>query len=276
MDYKIIVDSCCDLTEELEEKLGAATVSLSIHLGEDEYRDDRSLEIKSFMAKMKECTSKIGTSAPSPGEYRDAFVNAKHAFCLPITSKLSASYSSAKAGQALAHEEGVDDIHVFDTESATAGQVLLAVKIRELLDNGFSKSDIISKIDAFIKEMKTYFVLENHDNLIKNGRMSKITSKLLGALDIKLIMKAKDGAIASAAKTRGEKKMLERIIELIRESGRKPEENQLVITHCNNDRLADILKELIKTNFNFKEIIVLHTRGIATVYADDQGIVMAF
>lgn len=277
MEYKIIADSCCDMSPELRERLGVISVPLTMTLGEQEYRDDDALDLRGYMACMRVCPTRIGSAAPAPGLYADAFLKAGRAFAITLSSKLSASYASAVDGMGLALDEGAKEAHVFDSKSASAGEVLLAVKIREYLDKGLSFGEVVAKIESFIKDMKTYFVLDEYDNLIKNGRMGKLTSKVIGALGIRLIMGSDgDGQIAAFAKPRGEERMLARLVQYITESGRKPEESQLVISHCNNPGLAGKLAALVRKTCRFKEILIVQTRGISSMYANEKGIILAF
>ena len=277
MDYKIVVDSCCDIGPEMREKLGIISVPLILMLEEKEFVDDKSLVLSDFMAKMKACVGKIGSAAPSPAAYMDAFINAGKSFAVTLSSQLSASYSSAKAGLALALESKDVESYVFDSKSASAAEILIVMKIRDFLDKGLHRQEIISHVENFIKNMKTYFVLENHDNLVKNGRMNKLSSKVLGALDIKLVMGADDeGKIKLYSKPRGERRMIERLVSLVGESGRKTETENLVITHCNNPGLAEKLAAEIKNRFTFKEIFILPTGGLSSLYADNKGVIMAF
>jgi EDD domain protein, DegV family len=277
MDYKIVVDSCCDLDPELREKFGVISVPLTLMLEEKEFVDDKSLVLSDFMAKMKACVGKIGSAAPSPAAYMDAFISAGKSFAVTLSSQLSASYSSAKAGLDLLRESEDVESYIFDSKSASAAEILIVLKIRSFLDKGLHRQEIISHVENFISNMKTYFVLENHDNLVKNGRMNKLSAKVLGALDIRLVMGADvEGKIKLYSKPRGEKRMIERLVSLVGESGRKTETENLVITHCNNPGLAEKLAAEIKNRFTFKEILVLPTGGLSSLYADDQGVIMAF
>ena len=94
----------------------------------------------------------------------------------------------------MAREEGAE-VHVFDSKSGSAGEVLLALKISDMIRSGFKKPAIIASIESFIRQMKTYFVLDSLDNLIKNGRIGKITGKIISALNIRPVMGADDGSI---------------------------------------------------------------------------------
>jgi len=277
MKYKIIADSCCDLTPGLKEKLGVTHVPLTLRLGSKEYFDDERLDLDGFMSEMKVCKEKVGSAAPAPYCFQEAIEKAKQAFVITISDKLSGSYNSAVAGKNSAQENGEVFAHVFDSKSAAAGEALIAVKLRELIKLEMSRDNIIQTINQFIDDMKTYFLLENYDNLQKNGRMSKVTGSLATIFDIKLLMGLDgNGSIALIAKQRGINRAIDKIISLIKESGRKTEGENIIISHCNNPDLAERLTDTIRRLYNFKEIFVIPMKGLSSLYADDKGIVVAF
>ncbi len=277
MEYKIIVDSCCDMTAQLKKRLGVMAIPLIMRLGQKEFTDDESLDLTGFMAEMKACTERVGSASPAPFLYKKAIESARNSFVVTLSSQLSGSYASAVMGKSYAEESGKADTHVFDSKSASAGEVLVAVKIRELLQNGMSKSHIIPTVNHFIENMKTYFVLERYDNLLKNGRLSKIKGKLISVLNIKLVMGSDgNGNIALYDKFRGSKQMIEKLLSFIESSGKKTHGENLVISHCNNLSMAKQLVAAIEQKYHFKEIFIVPTGGISSLYADDKGIVMAF
>lgn len=273
-DYKIIADSCCDMTPQLRKRLDVTSIPFSMMLGSKEFVDDEHLDLPMFMSAMKACTEKTGSSAPNPFLYQSAMEEAKNSFVITISGKLSGSYANAIIGQQTAEDANT---HVFDSKSAVAGEILIAIKIRELIKSGMPRANIIETVNKFIDNMKTYFVLENHDNLLKNGRLGKITGKLIQALNIKLVMGSNgDGDIALYAKPFGINQMIEKLLDFIVDSGRKTADENIVISHCNNPGLATQLKAAVEKRFNFKEIFVVPTGGLSSLYSDDKGIVMAF
>lgn len=278
MDPKIVVDSCCDVTPEQCEKYGITVVPLTMTLGERSIVDDDNVDLTQFMKDMKNCKERIGSAAPSPVLYKDAFIKAGHSYAVTLSNNLSGSYSSAMVGKDLAIEEAPEtDTHVFNSKSASAGEVLLAVKIGEMINSGIQKSTIIESIENFISQMKTYFVLESIENLLKNGRIGKVKGKIIETLGIKPIMGADgDGNIALFSNARGEKQIIEKLADTIRKSGRDIRDGCLVIAHCNNPTLASKLKEAVKSKYSFKDILIVPTRGISSIYANDKGVVMAF
>jgi len=277
MEYKIIVDSCCDMTPQLAAALGIITVPLTLRLGAKEFTDDEALDLPGFMAEMGACTGKVGSAAPAPYAFMEAMVAAGRSFVVTLSNQLSATYASAEIGKTYAAESGTTDVHIFDTKSACAGETLVAVKLRELLSKGLPTEQIIKTINHFIDNMKTYFVLERYDNLVKNGRLSKVTERIVTVMNIKLVMGADGtGNIALFAKTLGTRQMLEKLLSLIKESGRPTSGESVVISHCNNLPLAQRLSDMIRQRFDFKDIHIVPTRGVGSMYADEKGIVMAF
>jgi len=278
MDQKIVVDSCCDVTPELCEKYGIITVPLTLTLGERQITDDDKLDLSGFMEDMKNCRERIGSAAPSPVLYKEAFIKAGQSFAVTLSSNLSGSYDSAMVGREMALEDEPEtEVHVFDSRSASAGEVLIALKIGEMIRAGIQQSKVISLVEDFIKQMKTYFVLENIDNLLKNGRIGKVTGKIISVLNIKPIMGSDgEGNIALFSHARGEKQIIQKLADTIEKSGRDMSGGSLVIAHCNNPGLAQRLMEAIKARYGFKDILIVPTRGISTVYANDKGLVMAF
>ena len=277
MECKIIADSCCDLTHELEEKLGVTHIPLTMRLGDKEFSDDKNLDLEGFMTEMKACKEKVSSAAPAPHFFQNAIEKAKQSFVITLSEKLSGSYNSAIAGKELAEENGAASAHVIDSKSAAAGEALVAIKLWELMQNGMAENVIIQTINRFIDDMKTYFLLESYDNLQKNGRMSKVSGAIATILNIKLLMGSDgNGSIALVSKQRGINKAIDKIVSLIKESGRKIEGENLVISHCNNPDLAERLTDAIRRLYNFKEIFIIPMRGLSSMYADDKGIVLAF
>ena len=271
MDYKIIVDSSSDLTPELEAAMGITTVPLHLRLGQKEYMDDANLNLAAFMEEMKACKEKVGTAAATPAAFADAMT--QDAFVVTVSAKLSATYSNAM----LAAEDAPVDVHVFDSKTASAGGTLVALKIRELVSKGLPKQQIIESINSFIDGTKTYLVLERFENLIKNGRLGVLKGRIASVLNVKLILGADgQGEISLHAKVRGTKAMLDKMLSLISASGRSTTGENVVISHCNNQSLADQLAGLIRQKFDFKEIFIIPTRGTSSLYGDNKGIIMAF
>ena len=278
MGFKIVGDSCCDLTDELKTKMNVEIVPLTINVEEKIYVDDDSLNTIELLADMKRSPKTPKTSCPSPNDYIEAYGEDEDVYVTTLSSQLSGSYNSAVLAKKLFLEKDSNKfIHVFDSKSASTGQALIAIKVYEFIEAGFKREEVVEKVEAYISEMKTFFILESLDNLIKAGRIGLLKGKLATILSIVPIMKSnEEGQIDLSEKVRGSKKALKRLIEMVGEQGVKLEERILAITHCNCLEKAIEFKEEIAKIYNFKDIQIFETHGISTVYANDGGLIISF
>ncbi len=278
MKSKIVADSCCDLNVDLKQRLKVDLVPLTIEIDGHRILDDESMDTGLLLQQMKDSTNAPKTSCPSPGDYMERFKTGDNIFVVTLSSALSGSYSSALLAKNMYQEQDKEKfIHVFDSLSASIGETLISMKIHELIEEKLENHTIVDKVNRYIKEMKTFFVLESLDNLIKSGRLSKVKGKLASVLNIKPIM-GEDGTgnIREVEKVRGSNKAIRRLIEIIGEQGERLEEKVIGIAHCNALEKARHMKEEILRRYRFKDIIIVNTAGISTVYANEGGIIIAF
>lgn len=278
MAVKIVADSSCDLSREMKENMNIDIAPLILQLGDKNYLDDESLDTRDYVKAMGESENSPKTSCPSPEDYMKRYQGDESIFVVTLSNKLSGSYNSAILAKNIFLEEiGEKFIHVFDSFSASAGETLIALKINELAKKNFSDIEIVEKVTSYIKEMKTFFLLESLDHLAKAGRLNPIVAKLANMLSIKPIMGAtEEGTIKLVEKTRGYKKAFKRFVEIIGEEGSNLEEKVLGIAHCNAlDKALNFKDEVLK-KYNFKDIVIVEMGGLSSTYADDGGIVVAF
>ena len=198
-----------------------------------------------------------------------------------LSGKLSGSYNAACVGREMVLERSPEKkIHIFDSESASAGETLIALMLRDRIDGGHSFEDIVAEMTAFIARMKTRFVLEDLSNLVKNGRISKVAGLLSGMLSLRPIMGDDGhGSIAAIEKVRGTQNAMHRLVERVAEETASDEPNSLtlVLSYCNCPERAMMLKkEFLEKCAALREVILVPTSGLSTVYAYDGGIVLAY
>jgi DegV family protein with EDD domain len=278
MTIKIIADSSCDLNDEIKKQLHIHIAPLILQLGDKTFIDDDSLDVKNYVKEMGECKIAPKTACSSPNDYMKMYEGPESTFVVTLSSVLSGSYNSAVLAKNLFLDEvGNKCIQVFDSLSASAGETLVVLKIYELGKLNLVDMEIVDKVTRYIKEMKTFFLLENLEHLAKAGRLNPIVAKIASMLSIKPIMGgAEDGSIKLIEKVRGYKKAFRRLVEIIGEEGKNFEEKILGIAHCNCLDRALALKEEALALYNFKDIIIVEMSGLSSTYADDGGIVIAF
>lgn len=277
MNYKIIADSCCDVTEEMKKETGVELVPLTMRIEDKEYVDDDTLDINSYLMDMKNSKTAPKTSCPSIQDFIDRFTGSDNIFVVTVSSSLSGTYNAAMQAKNIFLEEFKDKfIHIFDSMSAVAGETLVHLKIHEYLKNNLRNGEVVERVNRYINEMKTFFLLENMDNLVKSGRLNPIVAKAATILNIKPIMGEKNGTIRLVDKVRGYERAFQRLVDIIGEEGSRLEEKVLGIAHCNCLERAMKFKEQVLKRYPFKDIVVMEMGGVSSTYANQGGIVIAF
>ena len=275
---RLVMDSGCDLTDDMKSgKIPVEFIPLNLQVGEKIYIDDRDLDMAKYVEDMESYPGRIQTSAPSPELYLDAFKKEGSIFVVTLSAKLSGSYSSAMLAKQMYLEEfGEKFIHIIDGMSACVGGTVIALRVHECIKKNFSDSEIVAAVEKFMSEMRTIFILEKFDNLVKNGRIKPYIAKIATLLSIKVIGGAKDGEIEMVDKARGYKKAVARMIDIIQKDKIDFEDRILAITHIQCLERALEIKDEVMKRIKFKDIVICEGRGIASTYSQKGGIVLSY
>ncbi|MEG2870798.1 MAG: DegV family protein [Clostridium sp.] len=277
MTYKIIGDSCLDLTDELKKDPHFQTIPLTLQVDDVQVIDDESFDQKSFLQLVKNGKGCPKTACPSPERFKEAFeCDAEAVFAVTLSSHLSGTYNAAVLGKELYEEEYGADKHivVIDSLSASSGELNIALKIQELCESLTEFDEVVRQTKLYRDNMQTYFVLESLDFLRKNGRLTGLQAFFATTLNIKPIMAGDKGVIIKLEQARGMNKALARMIEIAIANGGDTSGKRLIIAHCNNRDRAEQVRDLIVHQTSFRDVVITNTAGVATVYAGDGGIVL--
>ena len=277
--YKIIIDSCGELPEELKADGHFCNVPLEIEVDGYHITDDETFDQKDFLQRVKNCIHSPKSACPSPERYMTAFEGeAEHVYVITLSGKLSGSYNSAVLAAQLYNEEHEDtkQIHVFNSRSASIGETLIGLKVQEMEENGLAFEEVVAQVEEYISSMNTFFVLETLETLRKAGRLSNLKALVANTLNIKPVMgSTKEGMIQQLGQARGMKKALNKMVEDMLKVTKNCENRVLAIAHCNCPERAEFVKEAIEKVAKFKKIVIVNTAGVSSMYANDGGLIMA-
>ena len=273
MKYQILVDSASDLLSNYihDDDIGFKVIPLTINVNDKEYVDNDNLNIEEMLKDMHS-SKKNSSACPAPESFLQEFDNAQYTFIVTITSKLSGCYNSAcVAKQSYSKPE---NIHVIDSKAVSGTEMLIVDKLVELIKQGLSFEEIIKEITEYRNKKSLYFILQKFDNLINNGRMSKIAGLIASTLVIRPICIAHEGEIKIAKKIIGIKNTFSKLVQMICDKARDFSKETLIITHCYAEDEANTIKDDLEKKCNFKEIRVLPMRGLCSYYALEKGLII--
>ncbi|HIV12286.1 MAG: DegV family protein [Clostridiales bacterium] len=277
MSFKVIVDSCGELTPEMKADARFESAALTLMVGGEEIVDDETFDQAEFLRKVAACPECPKSACPSPERYQEAFLGEEeHLYAVTLSAELSGSYNSAVLGKSLALEKHPEKkIHVFNSRSASVGETLIAKKIAECEEKGMSFSRVVDTVEKYIDSQVTYFVLENLETLRKNGRLSKVKAFVASALKIKPVMgSTPEGTICQLDQARGINKALVKMVDYIVSGAENTENKVLAISHCNCRERAEMVRDAILEKIQVKDTILLDTAGVSSMYANDGGVIV--
>ena len=213
---RIITDSGSDCMAPYPENL--TVIPLTIHFGDEEYRDGVTIDHKTFYEKLTSGNQLPTTSLVPPGDFADAFRSAREAgetvVAVVLSSKLSGTYQSAvlAAGD-------FDNVYVVDSLNATVGLQVLVRYALELADRGLGAARIAQELEQAKGHVNLLGMPDTLEYLQRGGRISKTAAVLGGVLSIKPVLRLIDGVVVMIGKARGSKNGNNYLIQEVTRSG---------------------------------------------------------
>jgi len=243
MAIKIVTDSSITIEPELVEALNITVVPLSVTIDGVLYSDN-DLTLTDFMDKMKDSKVLPKTSQPPVGVFAEVYENLAgpddEIISIHMTESLSGTVEAARQGSLLSNR----DVTILDsdfTDQALKFQVLAAA---QMAAEGQDKATILAEIDRIRKNTELFIGFSTLENLVKGGRVSRVTGLLGSLLNVRVVGSLESREIETLVRGRGAKtftKWCEAKVAELKASGRKIK--AIGISHADGLEIATKLKE---------------------------------
>lgn len=276
--WKIVADSGCDYRQldQLAPNAEFISVPLTVQIGAETFVDQADLDIDKMMEVMYASSEAASSACPSPQAYQAAFEGADQIIVVTLTGTLSGSFNSARVARDMYLEEHPDaKIHLIDSLSAGGEMDLLVTEINRLIASGLEFEEVVSAITTYQENSKLLFVLAKVDNLVKNGRLSKLVGTVVGLLNIRMVGEASsEGKLELLQKARGHKKSVTAAWDEMKKAGYKG--GRIIMAHRNNDKFFQQFSDLVKENYPNAIVEEVATSGLCSFYAEEGGLLMGY
>lgn len=274
MKFKIITDSSSDMIDY--NIVPFAVAPLKIITTQNEYKDDKNLNVNGMISDLLKYKGKSSTSCPNTQDWLTAFEDAEYIFCVTITASLSGCYNAAYVAKQI-YEEKFSSRHVCVINSLSTGPEikLIIEKIGQLITQGKTYEEICNQIKLYKNQTGLIFVLSSMKNLANNGRVCPLVAKAVGLLGIRVIGKASNkGELQSLDKVRGEIKTKVSLLNHLHKEGYWG--GKIRISHCQNYEFATSIKEALVKEFGTIDVEIYECRGLCSFYAEKGGVLIGF
>ncbi|MFS8523943.1 MAG: DegV family protein [Limnochordales bacterium] len=253
---KIVTDSGADIPKPLAEELDIAVVPLTVHFGDEEFKDGVDLELSEFYRRLH-AGGQPRTTQPSPTDfeavYRRLQADADAIVSVHLSSELSGTMQSASIAAAM---DGIDvPVHVVDSRSASLGIGMLAVEAARMAKAGASAEDIVQHLEAIVARQKVLFLVDTLEYLQRNGRIGRAQAFVGGLLNIKPLLTIDDGVVAPLERARGRAKARARLLELVTQ-GAQGQRVKVAVMHADALEEAESLASELRSRLDVEELVV--------------------
>lgn len=277
MTWRIVADSSCDLPLNALEGIATySKVPFYIHIKGTEYIDNEDLALGAMLDAMELSDEVCRTSCPSPGTWYKEFEQADNIIAITISKELSGSYNAAMAAKEMIKGEHPEkNVYVLNSRSAGSALSMLAQKANDLINEGLDFDKVVQELNTYSYSLHTIFGLLSFNNLIKNGRMSKLVGFIATKLNMTGVgVASPEGEIVVKGKARGTAKLVRAFIDDMTENTYHG--GPVTISHSQNPVLAQSLADAIQQNWSNANIQILELRGLCSFYAERGGLIMAY
>jgi DegV family protein with EDD domain len=243
----IVTDSTCDLEPAHLAELGVDMVPLTVHFGDEHFRDWIDLTPEEFYRRLAQAPELPTTSQPSPAEFAAAYAKlAAEGFDELVVITLSAALSGTYESAMLASKESPVPVRVVDGKSASQGTALIVFAAVDARDAGLDGASIEARATKVARSSRLFFVLDTLEYLVKGGRAGKATGLAASLLNIKPVLEVNsDGVVAPFKKIRGRTQAIATLAEHVAEESRECGTLRAALLHAavegEAEELADAL-----------------------------------
>lgn len=266
---KIVTDSSLTIEPELVEKYDITVVPLTVMVDGELYSDNDLKEEGKFLNMMRNSKELPKTSQPPVGVFAEVYENlvkegAEHIVSIHITHTLSGTVEAARQGANIANAP----VTIIDSTFTDQCQKFQVVQAAKLAQEGGDLEAVLARVEEVRQKSELFIGVSTLENLVKGGRIGRVTGLLSSLLNIRVVMELKDHILNPVIKGRGAKtfnKWLDSFIEHAKE--RKVAE--IGISYCGSIDMANGFKE--KLAVLGAPIAVLETGSIIQTHTGEDA-----
>jgi len=255
----IITDTDCSLPFDLSDKYNICQVPINIHFGEEAFRTEIDINDVQLFQRIDKEGQLPTTSAPSPGQFSEAYqeafdAGAEEVVCITVSSEVSATYAAALNAKDLHPDK---KISVVDSRSLSLGQGFIALRAAELAQAGKSSEEIITGAMSLDPRSHFYAALATLRYLAMSGRVGHLAAGMATVLNIKPILSIQDGKLDMLEKVRTRKKAWARVIQLTADTIGDGAVEMMGVVHVSAREHANEFASMLRAEVNCPDDILI-------------------
>ena len=266
---KIVTDSSVTIEPELVKQLDITIVPLSVMIDNVVYSDADLKEEGKFLQLMQEAKNLPKTSQPPVGVFAEVFEelskDGSQILAIHMSHALSGTVEAARQGASLS----TADVTVIDSSFTDQALKFQVVEAAKLAQEGKDMEEILTRVEAVKNNTELYIGVSTLENLVKGGRIGRVTGLLSSLLNIRVVMQMKDHELQPIVKGRGAKTFKKWLDELTTTLSERSVA-EIGISYSGSADWAKEMKESLQAYVE-KPISVLETGSIIQTHTGENA-----
>jgi DAK2 domain fusion protein YloV len=260
---RIVTDSSADISEQDAADLGITVVPLTINFEDQSYRCGLDLTTPEFYEKLESSWTLPTTSQPTPHDFLKAYEElsweTREVLSVHISSAMSGTVQSAQTAAGLV--KGIE-ASVVDSRLASAPLGMVVMKAARAAQSGADLAELKTLVSNLCVRARVYFTVTDLDYLVRGGRIGRARAILGKMAGIQPILTIEDGMVTAAGKARGNRGVLDSLLELARGELDGGAGGMLGLVHARSPELAEDVHDAFSEEFGFEDVHVFELGGI--------------
>lgn len=265
---KIVTDSSITIEPELAKDLNITIVPLTVMIDGVVYSDS-NLKEGEFLQLMKSSKNLPKTSQPPVGVFAEVFEDLSaedvQIISIHMSHALSGTVEAARQGATLAKA----DVTVVDSSFTDQAMKFQVVEAAKMAKAGATLEEILEKLEEVKAKTELYIGVSTLENLVKGGRIGRVTGLISSLLNIRVVMQMTDHTLSPIIKGRGAK-TFKKWLDDLKESLKEKEIEEIGISYAGGPEFANQMKEELQ-EFVEKPIPVLETGSIIQTHTGENA-----
>jgi DegV family protein with EDD domain len=270
---RVVTDSTSDILPDEAERLGIDVVPLTVRFGDEQFRDGIDLGPDAFYRRLPGTQVQPSTSQPTPEQFAEVYRRHVGAGDSVVSIHISAKLSGTLQSASLAAQQfPAGSVRVVDSMTVSAGmQFLVRGALRDIARTG--TADVVEqRVISRRARVRVYVLLDTLTYLQRGGRIGRAQSFLGGILNVKPLLRVRDGEVHPEARVRSRQQGIAKLVAIAAAQG--PLEG-LAAFHCGAPELLKMIEPALRSAHPEVELVSGQLGAVVGTYSGPGGVGIA-